>query len=378
VEHFTHISETDQLYFETNHVMKIIFWLLFLVCLVIGVVLPIIKVDITVNSFGVIRPTKERTEVKSLQEGLIVKMNLQNGRLVKKGELLLELNSNPLLNRRGYSNKNKSIFNDQISDLELLCKYRLEIILPSQLKTTTYVEQFQRAKEELLLKTRIIEKLYKEVKRDSLLWVDKVIAKKEFEDKYAEWQQAVQDKQIKERDQLSHWNSELQRLVISLNNINAEDISLGTQVERSKVYAPITGYVQTSTIRYVGSMLLAGESICTISPATSLIAECYVMPKDLGMLKQKQPAIIYIDAYDYRYFGFIRTNINFIEPDISVTDNKQGFKVYCDLPVESLSLKNGYKANIMRGQSIQAKFVVAKRTLWQLLFDSINDWLKPN
>ncbi|MFX5595280.1 biotin/lipoyl-binding protein, partial [Acinetobacter baumannii] len=81
------------------------------VCLVIGVVLPIIKVDITVNSFGVIRPTKERTEVKSLQEGLIVKMNLQNGRLVKKGELLLELNSNPLLNRRGYSNKNKSIFN---------------------------------------------------------------------------------------------------------------------------------------------------------------------------------------------------------------------------------------------------------------------------
>ncbi|MFW1420276.1 biotin/lipoyl-binding protein, partial [Vibrio parahaemolyticus] len=92
-----------------NHVMKIIFWLLFLVCLVIGVVLPIIKVDITVNSFGVIRPTKERTEVKSLQEGLIVKMNLQNGRLVKKGELLLELNSNPLLNRRGYSNKNKSI-----------------------------------------------------------------------------------------------------------------------------------------------------------------------------------------------------------------------------------------------------------------------------
>ncbi|MFM9735712.1 hypothetical protein, partial [Streptomyces niveiscabiei] len=72
-------------------------------------------------------------------------MNLQNGRLVKKGELLLELNSNPLLNRRGYSNKNKSIFNDQISDLELLCKYRLEIIFPSQLKTTTYVEQFQRA-----------------------------------------------------------------------------------------------------------------------------------------------------------------------------------------------------------------------------------------
>ena len=287
MEQFTHLSETDQLYFEPNRVAKIIFWLLFIVLLAIGIVLPLVKIDITVNAVGVIRPSKERTEIKSIQEGMIVKMNFQNGNLVNKGDLLLELNTDPLVKRSSFSTMNESIFKDQISDLQLLCKYRLELILPSQLKTDIYVEQLQRVKEEILLKSQNIEKLSKEVKRDSLLLADKVIARKEFEDKYADWQNAVHEMQIKIKDQLSQWNNELQRITISLNNVSSENISVRSQVTRSKVYAPITGYIQTSATKYAGSMILVGEPICTISPVTSLIAECYVVPKDLGLLKGK-------------------------------------------------------------------------------------------
>ncbi|MHA4875458.1 hypothetical protein, partial [Enterococcus faecium] len=62
------------------------------------------------------------------------------------------------------------------------------------------------------MKSQNIEKLSKEVKRDSLLLADKVIARKEFEDKYADWQNAVHEMQIKIKDQLSQWNNELQRI----------------------------------------------------------------------------------------------------------------------------------------------------------------------
>jgi HlyD family secretion protein len=54
------------------------------------------------------------------------------------------------------------------------------------------------------------------------------------------------------------------------------------------------------------------------------------------------------------------------------------FKVRCSLDQHELSLKNGYVGKIRKGMTLQARFFVTRRTLFQLLYDKADDWLNPN
>ena len=41
------------------------------------------------------------------------------------------------------------------------------------------------------------------------------------------------------------------------------------------------------------------------------------------------------------------------------------------------SLKNGYSRPLKKGMTLQARFVITKRSLWQLVYDKIDNWLNP-
>ena len=54
------------------------------------------------------------------------------------------------------------------------------------------------------------------------------------------------------------------------------------------------------------------------------------------------------------------------------------FVVRCQLDQHYLSLKNGYQAQVGKGNTYTARFYLTDRTLWQLLFDRVDDWFNPN
>ena len=135
--------------------------------------------------------------------------------------------------------------------------------------------------------------------------------------------------------------------------------------------------VQNINTRYAGGFLSAGESLCIISPQSNLIGECYVGSRDVGLLKTGQQGRFQIDAFDYNYFGILTGKIISIDNDFSMVENKPVFKVRCGFDSTQLLLKNGYKGELKKGLGFQARFVVAERTLWQLLFDKVDDWLNP-
>jgi len=129
---------------------------------------------------------------------------------------------------------------------------------------------------------------------------------------------------------------------------------------------------------YQGSLVQAGEVLAIISPQAQLIAECYVDTRDVGLLKQHQPTLFQVDAFDYNYFGILMGKILSIDNDYTVIDNKPVFKVRCILDKQQLNLKNGFTGVLKKGMTLQARFVVTRRSLWQLLFDKIDDWVNPN
>ena len=66
-----------------------------------------------------------------------------------------------------------------------------------------------------------------------------------------------------------------------------------------------------------------------------------------------------------------------VAKDVSLVDNKPLYAVKCKLTKSFLTLKSGYKGNIIKGMTGRANFYLTSRTLWQLFFTNINDWLNP-
>jgi HlyD family secretion protein len=42
-----------------------------------------------------------------------------------------------------------------------------------------------------------------------------------------------------------------------------------------------------------------------------------------------------------------------------------------------LRLKSGQEGEIKKGMTFNARFVIARRSLFQLLYDKVDDWLNP-
>jgi HlyD family secretion protein len=144
-----------------------------------------------------------------------------------------------------------------------------------------------------------------------------------------------------------------------------------------RIRTPVSGFIQDPNGHYSGNSIQAGELICSISPDGLLMGECYVLSKDIGLLKTGQVVRLQIDAFNYNYFGVVTGKIYSIDNDFVLLDKIRVFKVRCKLNERVLKLSNGYSGELKKGMGFQARFITCKRSLWQLLFDGLDDWLNP-
>jgi hypothetical protein len=103
-----------------------------------------------------------------------------------------------------------------------------------------------------------------------------------------------------------------------------------------------------------------------------------VKPSDIGMLYEDQPVLIQVDAFKYNEWGMLKGRISDISDDMIIEGNSDAFfRVRCALENRSLSLKNGYRAEMKKGMSMTARMLVTRRSLFNLLFDKADKWFNP-
>ncbi|HCL06683.1 MAG TPA: hypothetical protein DHW64_12310 [Chitinophagaceae bacterium] len=337
--------------------------------------LPFIKTTVAIKSRGIIRPQMERTEIKPVQGGLIDSLLVKEGDMVLKGQLIaviLDRSSSPQLLLNEYEYKQRQAF---ILDLQKLTGSNK--ITVSQLQTPFYRQQLNRFLFQSADQEAGIKKVKKELEITNTLLAGKVIAPKESFDKEIEAEKLIAVFDAFQHDQKTNWLSDLQRYQLELSQLLLQRQQLEVTKRQYKIYATVSGIVQLIQHRYPGGYIQPGETICIISPQTTLIAECQINTHDIGLLHKNQPVRFQIDAFDYNYFGILTGKIIAIDNDFNLIDNKPFFKVRCSFDNNQLLLKNGYKADLKKGLTLQARFIVAERTLWQLLFDRIDDWFNP-
>ena len=126
-----------------------------------------------------------------------------------------------------------------------------------------------------------------------------------------------------------------------------------------------------------GNFISPAQTLAYISSNNMLLAECYISPSDIGYIRQNQSATFQFDAFNYNDWGIVQGKVSQVLHDVVLIDQKPMFRVRCTLDKNSLQLKNGYRGNIQKGLTFTARFKLNRRSLWQLLFDKVDNWLNP-
>jgi membrane fusion protein, peptide pheromone/bacteriocin exporter len=341
--------------------------------------LPFIYTDISIKSTGITRPVTERTEVKPIMTGIIESIFYKEGDKVMKDAVLLRL-KDP--NTKGKVILNNFEINQReqfIHDLNILTT-SLELDNTSLVKLTAplYKQQlakFTHQKQDL---EASINKAKKELDINTPLAKEKIISGKEFYDIQINYQKLQSSYKAFVQDQLSIWQQELARYNLELSQYKQQLNIVNIDASYYLVKAPTSGIIQGINTRYQGGLLQANETLCSISPEGDLIGECYVPSRDIGLLKVGQSVRYQMEAFDYNYFGVLTGKVAAIDNDFTIINNTPVFKVRCSFDSTQLHLKNGFTGTLKKGLNFQARFIVARRSLWQLLYDNLDDWLNPN
>lgn len=357
---------------EKSHVL---YYVLLIFIITVLASLPLVKTTISIKSTGITRPLNERTEIKPVLSGIIESLQVKEGDTVQQGQLLATIKDNNTIPKKMLNHFELNQRLGFIHDLELLITKKEYHNL--KLKTPLYRQQLSRFLFQLSDQQAAIKKVAREQEINNTLIKEKVIAPKEHFDKEIEAERLAAAFEAFKNEQLSTWQNDLQRYQLEVSQFTAQKQQIETDKRNHYLNAPVKGVVQNINTRYAGGFITTGETLCIISPQSNLIGECYVSTHDVGLLKIGQRARFQIDAFDYNYFGILTGKIVSIDNDFSMVENKPVFKVRCSFDSTQLLLKNGYKGELKKGLTFQARFVVAERTLWQLLFDNMNDWLNP-
>lgn len=341
--------------------------------------LPFIDLDIYVKTVGVTRPIKERTEVRPTISGIIDTIFFEEGSHIEKNALLLRIKDLNTKSKRYTNHFESSERVSFISDLSILTAtgdINSEVV--ALLQTPQYRQQALRFIHQKNDYKASLKKATHELQINTSLAKEKVISGKELFDIQINHERIQSSYKAFVEEQLSSWQQDFTKYRLELSEFRQQRDQINAEANYYELRAPVSGTIQGLNVRYSGGLIQPTEAICTISPDEELIGECYVQTKDIGLLKKEMLARFQFEAFNYNYFGTLTGKIIAIDNDFTIQNAKPVYKVRCSFDETQLHLKNGYIGLLKKGLGFQVSFPIARRSLWQLLFDKFDDWLNPN
>ena len=345
------------------------------VILIIGI-LPLTNLPVSASSRGVIRSQAENTKVVSVVGGRVITNHLQrNNQQIKQGDTLLVVTAEQLDTQKSLQNSQSSDYSAQLQDLNRLTRGQY-----GGLQTGQYQRELSAMQEKIAQVQTQLSLAKKDYDRASLLYNQGVIPKSEY-DKFYHTYQGLQSQVSGIREQqLAQWQAQKRDTERQIRSLGSEITRINQEQKNYIITAPISGRLVNYSGVQKGNFIVQGQPIGEISPEENQVAECMVSPKDIGFIKKNQKVKFQIDAYNYNQWGLLEGKV--VDIDQNITVNQQTgeayFKVRCVMDKNYLQLKNGYKGQIGKGMTLTARFYLLDRTLWQLLFDRVDDWFNPN
>ena len=360
--------------FKHTNKSKIIYGIILLALISALISLPFIKVTIYNTSQGLIRPDKERILLQSSNSGKVILHQLKNNLQVNKGDTLLLINNLAITQKISTTESLLTETKSFVGDLKLLSSQKRIV---NELQSLKYKQEFNFYKQKLSELNTRFQKIKEDYNRSQKLFDKGVIAKVELNNSKLAYDLSLNAIHQYKKQQNSSWQAALVNFQNQLKELENNQVQLEETNNLTIIKSPVTGTLLNVKGIEKGSFIQNGIQLAEISPKSDLIVECYISPTDIGLLKKQNKVNFQVSAFNYNQWGLAKGKIQEIGNDIQMINNTPMFKVLCSLNQNFLQLKNGFKGQLKKGMLVNARFELTERSLFDLLYDKMDDWLNP-
>ena len=344
-------------------------------------ILPLIYTQISVKSQGILQSDVEKTELVLPVSGRIITMKMKDNQKLFKGDTLLVIDASLPRQQAELLQKRSVQLNQLLQDVYQLLQLanKEDHDLNPNLKTGQYYASWQHFLQESEDRRNSKNQAERVFNRYDKLYKNKVLTTSEYEKFKFDYEQAISTYSLLTKRYRSQWQLEATEYRNELLQLAGQQAEITEQTESYTLTSPVIGSLQNLSGLQPGTYVFANQKIGEISPDTKLMAFCYIKPSDIGLIHEGQQVRFQINAFNYNQWGLLTGNVLDISDDIILLNGDQPvFKVKCSLDNDHLQLNSGYKGYVKKGMNFTARFMVTERSLFQLLYDKVDDWVNPN
>jgi len=334
--------------------------------------LPLVSVQVSVAGRGIIRPQQEKSSILASSTGIVSKVFVEEGERIQKSEPLIQIRSIETM-------QNLQSLIMELQEAELHVKdLRKLISRPMALpRSPKYLREYDEYLNRLDYLGLLLNRANLELSRHEGLFRGGLISEKDYDDLVFAVNKSEKELESYKYQSITAWQKEYYTIADRIRKLHAQIRNTEEKIRMTTVYAPATGSMIEFNGIFEGSMVQAGSVIGVLSPESGLIGEFYVSSTNLIYLKKGQKVHLHLEAFNAREWGVLPGRIYEISSDYILVENQPVYRIKCRLERGELNLRNGYSAKIRKGMTFQARCMVSRRTLFQLLADKTGNWLNP-
>ena len=311
------------------------------------------RIDEVVVSRGQLKAVGGTIDVSSVVDGKVESIHFQDNEYVKKGQLLVQLESSNSITERELLKKqlldeNESLQNNlnAISGQREALKRRLKVF-SQKIKTKSEILNSLN----LLVRQGGYQKIQYLNAQDELL---------EMQSNFENVSQQLLEIDLRENETLVQHNKTKSKILANLEIIDYN-------IKNQSIFSPSNGTI-LSPRATKGLPIYKGKVILSIVPNNDVYAEVMVSNKDIGLIESGQNAKVRIDAYPFATFGEVPGKITQIAADSRLDgENKNSYPIKISLDKSENIKFNNLK--LFPGMSVQANLKLRDKPVISIISD---------
>lgn len=167
---------------------------------------------------------------------------------------------------------------------------------------------------------------------------------------------------------------ELNEVKAELDRTSESAVALEDRVSRTRVLSPVKGTVKRIKVATVGGVIQPGMDLLEIVPLEDqLLIEAKIRPADIAFLRPGQKAVVKLSAYDFSIYGGLDASLEHISAD-SIPGEKKDEDNYYLIRLRTAKNyleKNGERLEIIAGMTAEVDILTGKKTVLDYLLKPI-------
>ena len=363
---------------------SIIIWIIGIGLLVLLTWAWLFKLEEVSTGTGKIIPSSKEQVIQSLDGGILTKLNVKEGEIVERGQVLAQLDPTRFESNVGES---ESLL---VSSRATSARLRAEVTgaplvfpeevlkYPKLVKEETALYQSRRAnlqesvaglEQALLLVQQELEMTAPLVAKGAASEVEVLRLKREANDLRNQMNDIRNQYYVNARQELSKANTDVET---QQQVVRGKSDTLSRTVFKS----PVRGVVKEIDVMTLGGVIPQNGKLITIVPLDEkLLVEARISPRDIAFIRPDQEALVKISAYDYSIYGGLSGKVTMISPDTLRDEVKQDqfyYWVYIRTDSDKLSNNAGQEFNITPGMVATVDIRTGSKTVMDYLIKPFN------